>query len=79
MDKIQLAQVAYNSYGSVTDYKNFQGNPMPSWEQLPPKIQEAWIAASETCYNAGRIDGISSMQQSIHHNIQTNEGTINIS
>ena len=41
----EVAKKAYNAYGGVTDFKNFQGNPMPKWEELPPKIQEAWQAA----------------------------------
>lgn len=36
----------YRAYGSVTDFKNYQGNPMPEWRDLPPKIQEAWRAAA---------------------------------
>jgi hypothetical protein len=56
MDKEEmnlLARQAYYAYGSVTDFKNFQGNPMPEWEQLPPKIQEAWGAASRYAFNEG--------------------------
>lgn len=41
----ELAQEAYGRYGAVTDFKNFQGNPIPKFEELPPKIQEAWEAA----------------------------------
>ncbi len=44
---LHLAQVAYKAYGQTTNFLNFQGNPMPTWEALPPKIQEAWIAASK--------------------------------
>lgn len=40
------AKEAYERYGSVTDFKNFQGNPMPKWDELPEKIQEAWKAAA---------------------------------
>lgn len=40
-----FAQIAYEAYGEVTDHKNFQGFPMPTWEQLPTKIKEAWIAS----------------------------------
>ena len=40
-----LAMVAYHAYGSVTDHKNYQGLPMPEWDELPPKIQDAWRAA----------------------------------
>lgn len=40
-----LAMVAYDAYGAVTDHKNYQGLPMPEWDALPPKIQDAWRAA----------------------------------
>ena len=40
------AREAYHRYGSVTDFKNFRGDPMPAWDALPPKIQEAWVAAA---------------------------------
>jgi hypothetical protein len=43
----QRAQRAYEAYGAVTDFKNFQGNPMPKWEELPAKIQHAWFAAAK--------------------------------
>jgi hypothetical protein len=45
MDEKELALIAYTAYGRVTDFKNFQGNPMPQWAELPEKIQEAWIAS----------------------------------
>ena len=47
-----LAKEAYKSYGSVTDFKNYQGLPMPNWEQLPEKIQKAWVIATETVVNS---------------------------
>ena len=40
-----LAKSAYHAYGGVTDHKNYQGLPMPEWDALPPKIQEAWCVA----------------------------------
>ena len=40
------AREAYQRYGSVTNFKNFRGDPMPEWSALPPKIQEAWVAAT---------------------------------
>lgn len=36
----------YAAYGKVTDFKNYQGLPMPAWEALGDKIREAWIAAA---------------------------------
>lgn len=41
-----LARIAYDAYGLAVDYKNFQGKKMPEWDQLPPKIQKAWVAAA---------------------------------
>lgn len=36
---------AYIRYGSVTDFKNFKGDPMPEFDQLPVNIQKAWREA----------------------------------
>lgn len=41
-----LAQKMYHAYGETTDFKNFQGTPMPPWEELPEGIRKAWIAAA---------------------------------
>ena len=47
VDKYRLARIAYAAYGKTTDFKNFQGNPMPEFSVLPDKIKEAWLAACE--------------------------------
>lgn len=44
-------ETAYEAYGKVTDFKNFQGNPMPAFKDLPEKIQEAWKAAAQAIYD----------------------------
>jgi hypothetical protein len=44
-DPEKMARLAYKRYGAVTDFKNFQGNPMPEFDELPEKIKEAWKAA----------------------------------
>jgi len=41
------AEAAYAAYGAATAFKNFQGNPMPKFEDLTPQIQQAWDAACE--------------------------------
>jgi hypothetical protein len=41
----ELAVEAYARYGAVTDFKNFQGNPMPKFDELPDTIKRAWEAA----------------------------------
>lgn len=48
-----LAKLAYEAYGNVTGRQNFQGDPMPAWEDLPPRIQLAWDAAAVTAAQAG--------------------------
>ena|SRR5258706_11825356 len=47
---------SYAVYGSVTDFKNFQGNPMPAWRDLPEKIQLAWNTVAE--YSQDRTDRV---------------------
>lgn len=39
-------EYAYMAYGATTDNKNYQGLPMPKWEDLTDKIREAWEAAA---------------------------------
>ena len=46
LDLTPVAQCAYTAYGDSTGGKNHLGKPMPTWEDLPEKIREAWIAAA---------------------------------
>jgi hypothetical protein len=46
-DLTVLAREAYAAYGNSTGWKNFQGNPMPPFDELGDTIQQAWIAAAE--------------------------------
>jgi len=43
----ELAKAAYTAYGESTGWKNFQGAPMPAWEELPEAIRTAWRAATD--------------------------------
>lgn len=45
------ARIAYTAYGRVTDFKNFRGEPMPEYDNLPPKIQQAWEKAAGTIWD----------------------------
>lgn len=47
----------YESYGRVTGFKNFQGNPMPEWDDLTDTIKSAWAAAADACLDYARIEG----------------------
>lgn len=35
------AKELYLEYGKAVEFKNFQGNPMPEWEELPERIRNA--------------------------------------
>ncbi len=41
----ELARVAYEAYAADSDWKNYQGNPMPQWQDLPENIRQHWRAA----------------------------------
>jgi hypothetical protein len=41
-----IAASAYRAYAACTGNKNFRGEPMPAFEDLPPAIRNAWEAAS---------------------------------
>ena len=43
---MSLEEAAYQAYGESTEWKNFRGDKMPEWEELPESIQKAWRAAS---------------------------------
>ncbi|MCP9947295.1 hypothetical protein [Actinomadura madurae] len=51
-DVDELARTAYDAYGETTDHKNFRGDPMPAWEDLGERIQNAWRAAARAVAEA---------------------------
>lgn len=40
-----IARSAYKAYGAKAGWKNYQGLPMPQWEDLTSRIQDCWEAA----------------------------------
>lgn len=42
-----LGEIAYAAYGQSTGNRNFLGDPMPDWSELPDPIQTAWQAAAQ--------------------------------
>jgi hypothetical protein len=50
-EQLVQAKAAYARYGAVTDFKNFQGAPMPEFEKLPEAIQCAWAAVANLDYS----------------------------
>jgi len=49
----ELARQAYTAYAQVTGGKNFQGDPMPDFDELGTTITNAWIAAAYHCFALG--------------------------
>jgi hypothetical protein len=41
----EIAASAYRAYAASTGNKNFRGEPMPEFDQLPTPIRTAWEAA----------------------------------
>jgi len=41
-----VAAEAYAAYAATTNNKNFRGEEMPSFDELPAAIISAWIAAT---------------------------------
>jgi hypothetical protein len=50
----ELARVGYAAYGETVAWKNYQGHPMPEWDQLPTQIRDAWRAAAAAIESAGK-------------------------
>lgn len=42
----EFAHSAYKAYGEEAGWKNFRGDPMPAWEDLPENIRKYWAAAT---------------------------------
>ncbi len=41
-----LARQSYQAYGDTVSWKNFRGDPMPKFDDLPEPIRLAWRAAA---------------------------------
>lgn len=46
MDVIDYARIGYEAYGADREWKNYAGDPMPTWEELPTPQRQGWIAAA---------------------------------
>jgi hypothetical protein len=45
-----VACAAYEAYAEQTGNKNFRGEEMPTFDELPEAIQLAWVAAVERAW-----------------------------
>lgn len=51
-------QIAYKAYARSTGGKTFDGRDMPTWEDLPKNIQQAWRAAAEAVLQSNILDNV---------------------
>jgi hypothetical protein len=42
----RLGRIGYDAYGEVAEWKNYEGKPMPKWDELPQHIRDKWAAAA---------------------------------
>ena len=52
MTYVDLAEIGYKAYAESTGGKNFLGNKMPAWAELPDPQKDAWIDAIRAAINA---------------------------
>lgn len=50
-----IAASAYRAYAASTGNKNFRGDPMPRFDDLPGAIQVAWEAAARHVGNLAEM------------------------
>jgi hypothetical protein len=41
-----LARIGYEAYGAEADWKAYNGEPMPQWDELPGHIHTKWTSAA---------------------------------
>lgn len=46
-DPVELAKLAFTVYGDATGHTTFNGEPMPAWDGLAERTQDAWTAAAD--------------------------------
>lgn len=54
MDDYELGHTGYDAYGAKADWKNYEGKPMPKWDDLPQHIRDKWAAAARAIVEACR-------------------------
>jgi hypothetical protein len=47
------AQIAYEAYADCQGWTNYQGTPIPPWDEVRSDIQAAWVAAVYAVLAAG--------------------------
>lgn len=47
----KVGEIAYEAYGESAHWKNFLGDAMPKWGDLPQEIKNHWAAASQAAFD----------------------------
>lgn len=63
------AQQMYKAYGEAVGGQNHRGEPMPAWEDLPEKIQGAWLEAAYVGMVKGTIAGMKLAHTAVEMNM----------
>ena len=58
----EVASHAYYAYGKTTNFKNYQGLPMPDFKDLPEGIKNAWLESTRHVVNE-TMDKIGTIQK----------------
>lgn len=71
-----LAKLAYDAYCDHADWKNFEGKPIPQWDELPEStgVQEKWRVAIQEVLTQGRL-AREDAAASLHDYLQRNAGS----
>ncbi len=48
----ELACIGFNAYSERADWKNYEGKPIPKWDELRSDIIEKWCVAVEAIVDA---------------------------
>ena len=61
-----IAASAYRAYGYKVGWENYQGLPMPQWDELTPAIRGAWEAAvrhTQYCLRTPPADNLAAAER----------------
>lgn len=54
-DEYRFARAGYEAYAANTGWKTFDGRAMPKWDDLPPRIKDAWQAGAKQIVKEGIV------------------------
>lgn len=72
----EVASSGYRAYAASTGNKNYQGLPMPTWDELPENIKTAWEAAARQISEAANSGGSEAYKAVMHSREQSWNGWV---